>query len=68
MLAAIVLASAPTQPPVAPQRQAQATVTIVASAALRFSEIEKTQPERLREAQVRAADGSTATVRLVEYQ
>lgn len=54
--------------PVSPERQAQATVTILSSAALRFSEIENTHPQSLRAARVRAADGSVATVKLVEFE
>ena len=54
--------------PVSPGRQAQATVTILSSASLRFAEIEKSHPRALRETRVRAADGSVATVRLVEFE
>lgn len=53
---------------VAPERQAQATVTILPAARLRFSEIEKTQPKALRETVIRGANGSRDTVRLVEFQ
>jgi hypothetical protein len=56
------------QAPVSPGRQAQAMVTILSSASLRFADIEKTHPKTLREARVRAADGSVATVRLVEFE
>lgn len=54
--------------PASPGRQAQATVTILASASLRFSEIEATDPSLLRETRVRAADGAVETVRLVEFE
>ncbi|MEO6582218.1 MAG: hypothetical protein ABIN68_05370 [Sphingomicrobium sp.] len=54
--------------PTFPGRQAQAAVTILTSATLRFSQIEKRDPRKLREARVRTADGSVATVRLVEFE
>ena len=54
--------------PVFPERQASATVTILRSARLRFSDIEKDQPESLRQSVVRKPDGSTETMRLVEFQ
>ncbi len=53
---------------VAPERQAQATVTILPAARLRFSEIEREQPKLLRETVIRAADGSTQRAKLVEFQ
>jgi hypothetical protein len=56
------------QAPVAPQRQAEATVTILSSAQVRFTEIERDRPNILRETRVRAADGSVETVKLVEFQ
>ena len=42
---------------VAPVRQAQATVTILPAARLRFSDIERDQPRLLRESVVRGGDG-----------
>jgi len=76
IFAPIILASAalaatlvPQSPaPVSPGRQAQATVTILSSVSLRFSEIDKSHPEDLRETRVRAADGSVETVKLVEFE
>lgn len=65
-LAATLVPQAPA--PASPGRQAQATVTILTSATLRFSQIEKSDPQKLRETRVRAADGSVATVRLVEFE
>ena len=65
-LAATLVPQAPA--PVSPGRQAQATVTILASAELRFSEIEKSHPKALRESRVRVADGSVQTIRLVEFE
>ena len=56
------------QAPTLLERQAQATVTILSSAGLRFSEIEKSHPKTLRESRVRVADGSVQTVRLVEFE
>jgi hypothetical protein len=65
-LAATLVPQAPA--PVSPGRQAQATVTILSSASLRFSEIERSHSKKLREARVRAADGSVETVKLVEFE
>ncbi len=65
-LAATLVPQAPA--PVSPGRQAQATVTILTSAALRFSQIDKTDPRKLRETRVRSADGSVETLRLVEFE
>ena|SRR5687768_400469 len=53
---------------VAPVRQAQVTVTILPAARLRFAEIERDQPERLRETMVRRPDGSSEAVKLVEFE
>jgi hypothetical protein len=53
---------------VAPERQAQATVTILPAARLRFSEIEREQPRLMRETLIRAPDGSTQRAKLVEFQ
>jgi hypothetical protein len=65
-LAATLVPQAPA--PVSPERQARATVTILASVSLRFSEIEKSHPKNLRETRLRAADGSVQTVRLIEFE
>jgi hypothetical protein len=51
-----------------PVRQARATVTILSAATLRFADIEREQPETLRETVVRAADGSVEVLKLVEFQ
>ncbi len=53
---------------VAPVRQARATVTILPAARLHFDDIERDQPEALRETVVRGADGSTEVLKLVEFQ
>ena len=53
---------------VAPVRQATATVTILRSEPLRFSEIERERPRMLRESVIRGADGSIEKLRLVEFQ
>ena len=53
---------------VVPLRQAQATVTILPAARLRFSDIERDQPQSLRASVVRAADGSVEVLKLVEFQ
>ena len=66
--AAIAASLVPNAGPATPQRQAQAMVTILASAELRFSQIEKFRPKSLRETQIHGADGSVETVKLVEFQ
>jgi hypothetical protein len=53
--------------PVAPERQARATVRIERAAVLRFDEIEQEEPERLRTTELRESDGSRAA-RLVEFE
>ena len=52
----------------APVRQAQATVTILTSAPLRFAEIERDQPKTLRESTARGSDGSVERLNLVEFE
>jgi hypothetical protein len=68
IFAAAALAATLVPTPVSPGRQATVTVTILASASLRFAEIEKRHPKTLRETRVRAADGSVAPVKLVEFE
>ena len=51
-----------------PVRQARATVTILPAVRLHFDDIERNQPEALRETIVRGADGSTEVLKLVEFQ
>ncbi len=51
-----------------PVRQARATVTILSAARLRFADIERDQPQSLRQTVVRAADGSVEVLKLVEFQ
>src|SRR5687767_708007 len=70
LIAALLAISSPVEPrpAAAPQRQAQATVRIVAAAALRFAEIEKTSPDRLRDALIRSPDGPPQPARLVEFE
>ena len=51
-----------------PVRQAQVTVTILSAAPLRFAEIERDEPQRLRETSVRRPDGSSEPVKLVEFE
>ena len=69
-LAAAASAQEAVQPsaPIAAQRQAQAIVRIVQSAAVRFSEIERDRPEVLRETVIRGPNGTTETAKLVEFQ
>ncbi len=52
----------------APVRQARASVTILSAARLRFSEIEREQPQSLRPSVVRGPDGSLEVLKLVEFQ
>ncbi len=69
LAAAALAASQPAEPRlVAPARQAQAVVRIVRSATLRFSEIERSQPQLLRESKVRSSSGDFETARLIEFQ
>jgi hypothetical protein len=51
-----------------PVRQATATVTILRAEPLRFTDIEREQPQLLRETLVRGSDGSAEKLRLVEFQ
>jgi hypothetical protein len=66
----LVLAAVTAQPaaPVAVTRQVRATVRIVSAPPLRFKEIEQRSPQMLRDAKVRALDGSLQPARLVEFQ
>ena len=76
MFASLAMAAAALAVPVeraepraaAPIRQARATVTILSAASLRFSEIEREQPQSLRSTVVRGADGSVELLKLVEFQ
>ena len=52
----------------APVRQAQATVTILIFAPLRFAEIERDQPKTLRASTARGSDGSVERLKLVEFE
>ena len=67
--AALAATRVPQAPaPVSPARQAQATVTILTRAALRFAQIEKSDAKKLRQSRVRDRDGSVTTVKLVEFE
>ncbi|HUE78265.1 MAG TPA: hypothetical protein VMN38_01355 [Sphingomicrobium sp.] len=74
LAAAAIVAAAPAQEavqpssPIAVQRQAQAMVRIVSSAAVRFSEIERDRPEALRETMIRGPNGTPEAAKLVEFQ
>ena len=76
IIASLALAAAaPAVPPeraepqlVASVRQAQATVTILPAASIRFSELEATEPELFRDSAVRDSDGSQQPARLIEFQ
>ena len=73
ILASLVLAGSPAEaapavPRVAAESQAIAMVRILPGAQIRFSEIEQIAPERFRNTQIRAADGSSQPARLVEFQ
>ena len=50
------------------EQQATAMVRILPGAPLRFAEIEKSAPERLRDTTIRAWDGPPEAARLVEFQ
>ena len=64
---ALAVSPQPAEQAVAPMRQAQATVTILPAATIRFSELEQTDPERFRDTNVRDSDGSQPA-RLVEFE
>ena len=73
ILAALALAAIPADGPppariVAAERQAQAMVRILPGAALRFSQIEQSAPQTLRDTSIRTPDGAQAPARLVEFQ
>ncbi len=69
LLAALVLAATPAAPPqrAAAERQAIATVRILAGAPVRFGQLEKIAPARLSDARIRDTDGSSRAARLVEF-
>ena len=64
----IAAAIAVTATPVAPARQARATVRIVRVEPVRFAEVERQRPQDLRSTVVRSSDGRTEPARLLEYQ
>ena len=67
--AALAVPLEPVEPQAAvPVRQARSTVTILSAAKLRFADIEREQPQSLRETVVRSADGSVEVLKLVEFQ
>jgi hypothetical protein len=67
--AALAVPLEPVEPQAAvPVRQARATVTILSAAKLRFADIEREQPQSLRETIVRSADGSVEVLKLIEFQ
>ena len=74
LFAALALAAEspePASPPVqrvVAERQAMAVVRILPGAQLKFSELEKSAPERFRDTQIRNADGSSEPARVVEFQ
>ena len=72
IIAALVLATAAAEAPpparhVVAERQALAMVRILPGAALNFSQIEQSAPERFSDAQIRGADGSSQPARLIEF-
>ena len=66
LLIAAVIATTAT--PAVPDRQARASVRIVRVEPLRFAEIERLQPNLLRDAIIRTRDGRIEPARLLEYQ
>jgi hypothetical protein len=64
----LVLAAAAPPAAVAPAVQARASVRLERGAALRFAQIEREQPTRLRATRIKASDGSPQPARLVEFQ
>jgi hypothetical protein len=67
LLAASIMA-APALRPATPQRQATASVRILRVEPVKFQEIERSEPGRLRSTLIRAVDGQREAARLLEYQ
>ena len=69
---AIIAASQPPADPLQSEvttgRQAQALVRILRAEPVRFSEIEDSRSELLRETAIRSPDGSMKPARLVEFE
>ena len=74
LFAALALAPSPAEPASPPvqrvlaEREAMAVVRILPGAQLKFSELEKSAPERFRDTQIRDADGSSQPARVIEFQ
>ena len=66
--AAAVPTDQPTARPAPGFARATATIRILSGTTIRFSEVERTAPDTLRETRVRASDGSIRTARVVEFQ
>jgi hypothetical protein len=68
---AATLAAAADQPPRRPagaSAQAIATIRIVSGSTVRFEDLEKSAPARLRETRLRSADGVVQVAKVVEFQ
>ena len=68
LLAAAALNAQPVPVQISPDRQARVVVTIIKSEQLRFAEIERSQPDRLRQSIIRSRDGTAQPARLVEFE
>ena len=71
LLASIALAAAPAQAeprPAAASARAQATIRIISAAELRFEDIERLSPQRLRLSTIRSTAGHAQPAKLVEFQ
>jgi hypothetical protein len=66
--AALLASDDPSATKAVPERNARAMVLIVRPAELRFKEIQRDQPELLRDTVVQSADGQVQPAKLVEFQ
>ncbi|MBA2467092.1 MAG: hypothetical protein H0V46_05745 [Sphingomonas sp.] len=73
VLAVLALAAAqaaepaPPAPPVGAERQAVALVRILPGAPVRFSKLERTDPDSFADARISGPDGSPHPARLIEF-
>ena len=68
ILAAALAATATPSEPVAPESQARAVVRILKGEAVRFAEVEKNDPQLLRETTVHSPEGAEEKARLIEFE
>ena len=68
LIATAAILAAPNATQAVPERQARATVRIIRVEPIRFQEIERRQPEMLRQSLIKSQDGKSEPARLLEYQ